>query len=46
MVMAGSTEGQHNNLQVLSDAMSRWDSKSNRKKTTMMEAARKRGGCK
>ena len=35
--MAGSKEGHHNTLQALSDAMSRWDLKSNWKKTTMMD---------
>ena len=38
VVMAGSKEGLHNNLQVLSDAMSRLDLKRNWKETKVSPA--------
>ena len=45
VIMAESKEGQQSNLQVLSEAMGRWDLKVNWKKIKVMKVARKRGGC-
>ena len=45
MIMAECEEGLQSNLQVLSEAMGRWDLKVNGKKTKVMKVARKSGEC-
>ena len=48
MVLSGqrkSEEGLQSNLQVLSEALARWDLKVNWKKTRVMKVARERGDC-
>ena len=42
VIMAESEEGLQSNLQVLSEAMNRWDVKVNWRKTKVMRVARKR----
>ena len=45
VLMAESEEGLQSNLQVLSEAMVRWDLKVNWRKTKVMKVARERGDC-
>ena len=45
VLMAESEEGLQSNLQVVSEAMVRWDLKVNWRKTKVMKVARERGDC-
>ena len=45
VVMAESAEGLQNNLQMLSDILSRWELKVNWRKTRLMRVAKKREEC-
>ena len=45
VLMAESEEGLQSNLQVLSEAMVRWDLKVNWRKTKVMKVSRERGDC-
>ena len=45
VIMAESEEGLQSNLQVLNEAIGRWDLKVNWKKTKVMKVARKSGDC-